>query len=628
MVPGPKVGLIIGKGGETIKQLQEKSGAKMVVIQDGPNPEQEKPLRITGDPQKVEYAKQLVYDLIAEKEMQGGGGGGPGGGGYGGGGGGRGGGQGGGGPRGPPQGQNRDRGPPGGGGGGGYGGGGAGGDYDNGGGEGVEVQVPRAAVGVVIGKGGDMIKKIQAETGARVQFQQGRDDGPGDRRCFLSGKPQNVESARQRIEELIDSVHRRDNEGGGHQGGGGHRGGRGGGGGGRGGFNGNNERNGGYAGGSGGSNSGAPGGWGDNSNSSQACQVEVTFQVPTYKCGVIIGRGGETIKQINQQSGAHCELDRRAPPGNGQEKTFIIRGDNECVENAKRIISDKIQMPLYFTPASGGQSAAGGSAGGNAGQINSAMPTNYPGIPQQQMGYPKQQWGNSPGGPGSDQGSASVGGNSYPQQWPQQNAEPQPPTQVQINPQTGQPDYSQQWAAYYRSLGMHREADMIEQQAKAGGITPTTGTPQPGVPAGVPNQGALAANPGAAAVQGLVNPAANGSAAIGASASGAGGAGQPDYSAQWAEYYRSIGNVKGAEAIEAQMKNKGAGGGLPVSTAPGAGPTPSPSITAAAGVAPGQPGQQFAAYANYGGKLLLYKLVILFQRFKSRHKEDISCQIR
>lgn len=85
MVPGPKVGLIIGKGGETIKQLQERSGAKMVVIQDGPNQEQEKPLRISGDPSKVEYAKQLVYDLIAEKEMQafnrrGGGGGGGGGG--------------------------------------------------------------------------------------------------------------------------------------------------------------------------------------------------------------------------------------------------------------------------------------------------------------------------------------------------------------------------------------------------------------------------------------------------------------------------------------------------------------------------------------------------------------------
>lgn len=39
--------------------------------------------------------------------------------------------------------------------------------------------------------------------------------------------------------------------------------------------------------------------------------------------------------------------------------------------------------------------------------------------------------------------------------------------QVQVNPQTGQPDYSVQWVEYYRSLGMHREAEMIEQQAKA-----------------------------------------------------------------------------------------------------------------------------------------------------------------
>lgn len=51
-----------------------------------------------------------------------------------------------------------------------------------------------------------MIKKIQNETGARVQFQQGRDDGPGERRCLLTGKPSQVDQARRRIEELIDSV--------------------------------------------------------------------------------------------------------------------------------------------------------------------------------------------------------------------------------------------------------------------------------------------------------------------------------------------------------------------------------------------------------------------------------------
>lgn len=39
MVPGAKVGLVIGKGGETIKSLQERTGAKMVIIQDGPGQE-------------------------------------------------------------------------------------------------------------------------------------------------------------------------------------------------------------------------------------------------------------------------------------------------------------------------------------------------------------------------------------------------------------------------------------------------------------------------------------------------------------------------------------------------------------------------------------------------------------
>lgn len=168
MIPGPKVGLIIGKGGETIKQLQERSGAKMVVIQDGPNQEQEKPLRISGDPSKVEYAKQLVYDLIAEKEMQT---------------------------------YNNRR-------------GGSGGGRDDrqqyneyGGSNEVEVLVPRAAVGVVIGKGGDMIKKIQAETGARVQFQQAREEGPGERRCFLSGKPQQVEQVNSLLTFEIKMFH-------------------------------------------------------------------------------------------------------------------------------------------------------------------------------------------------------------------------------------------------------------------------------------------------------------------------------------------------------------------------------------------------------------------------------------
>jgi len=75
---------------------------------------------------------------------------------------------------------------------------------------------------------------------------------------------------------------------------------------------------------------------------------------------------------------------------------------------------------------------------------------------------------------------------------------------------------------------MVREAEAIEQQMR--------GRPQ-GQPS-APGGGSQPAAPS--------NGAPNGNGA--------------DYSAQWAEYYRSIGKVKEAEAIEAQMKQKVATG--------------------------------------------------------------------
>ncbi|XP_056647058.1 far upstream element-binding protein 1 isoform X6 [Diorhabda carinulata] len=484
MIPGPKVGLIIGKGGETIKQLQEKSGAKMVVIQDGPNQEHEKPLVISGDPQKVEYAKQLVYDLIAEKEMKNFN---------------RGGGRG---RQGPNDGYN---------------------DYGSGGGDSIEVLVPRTAVGVVIGKGGDMIKKIQSETGAKVQFQQARDEGPGDRRCFLSGNSKQVEMARQRIDELIDSVLQRDNGGDGMGGGpmgGGMRGGRGGGRGGRGGHHGGRggggfdrgDRNGGGDFGGNQWDDRRGGGGGGPGGHHGAPQDVVSFTVPANKCGVIIGRGGETIKQINQQSGAYCKLDIRSQNPNSNEKVFLIKGDPDSIETAKRILQDKVQMPLNFVSQGGPQM--------------SSMPTAYPGMAPQSYN-PQNNWALQ----GAGGGGGTPGGGYQQQQWggQPQGGDSQPAPGAPVNP-SGQPDYSMQWAEYYRTLGMHREADMIEQaKAKAGGAA------APGMP-----QGGQIAQGAAPATQAV--PPSSGA--------------QADFSAQWAEYYRSIGKIEEAKAIEAQMKTK------------------------------------------------------------------------
>jgi len=54
LIPGQKVGLIIGKGGETIRNLQDKSGTKMFILQENMFEECDKPLRIVGSPDLVE----------------------------------------------------------------------------------------------------------------------------------------------------------------------------------------------------------------------------------------------------------------------------------------------------------------------------------------------------------------------------------------------------------------------------------------------------------------------------------------------------------------------------------------------------------------------------------------------
>lgn len=357
MVPGAKVGLVIGKGGETIKMLQEKTGAKMVIIQDGPGQELEKPLRISGDPQKVEHAKQLVFDLILDKE-------------------------------GANNTNNRYS----------FNGGGGGGSVPSGGDQ-AEVFVPKTAVGVVIGKGGEMIKKIQADTGCKLQFIQGKGDGPGDRRCIISGTTQQVEDGKRTIEDLIDSVMRSNQNN----------------------PNRNNQNQG---------MTNSNYGYGTD-NSQQASREEVSFSVPASKCGIVIGRGGETIKLINQQSGAFCEMDRSAinPPS---EKMFKMKGSSEQIEHARQLISDKIGIEI--TILSTRQIGAGGPGG------------------QGPQGYPGMQGANG----------SNPFGQSQQQQWTYQQ-QMWDPSQQQSAGAAGQPDYSAQWIEYYKWVTKQFTKTFIQQ---------------------------------------------------------------------------------------------------------------------------------------------------------------------
>ena len=52
------------------------------------------------------------------------------------------------------------------------------------------------------------------------------------------------------------------------------------------------------------------------------------------KVGLVMGRGGETIRHICLHSGAHCQVDKNAPDG-AREKNIVIKGRPGNVQKAK-----------------------------------------------------------------------------------------------------------------------------------------------------------------------------------------------------------------------------------------------------------------------------------------------------
>ncbi|CAJ0583608.1 unnamed protein product, partial [Mesorhabditis spiculigera] len=388
LIPANKCGLVIGKQGDTIRQLQEQSGAKMMMIQDNQEVTgQAKPLRIMGDPDKVELAKNLVENIIA----------------------------------GGPEGMASSR------------------LYGTEATARGEVIVPRASVGMIIGKGGEMIKRLGMETGTKIQFKPDDDQTTPDRTAIISGTRDQIDKATQLITELVQKS----------MGGG---------------------------------------------------STDTFFMhVPANKTGLVIGKGGETIKLINNESGAHCELSRDPPP-NANEKVFIIKGTPYQIHHAQHIIRIKVgdiapgtPVPTFSGPGAPvvqTQMAYGQQPGFNGAATQFAQPMagnnwngNFNQRAQQPManGWQQQQYFDANQQSAAQAQAApyaqmTMASNPYVQQQQyaapgttpaaQPQAQPQGSAQPAINPSTGQPDYSAQWAEYYRQMGMPEQAAAIENQLK------------------------------------------------------------------------------------------------------------------------------------------------------------------
>ncbi|EFP11214.1 hypothetical protein CRE_30686 [Caenorhabditis remanei] len=397
-IPPNRCGLIIGKAGETIRQLQEKSGCKMILVQENQSiSDQAKPLRITGDPQKIEIAKQLVADILNS------GGDGNGGSGL----------------------QMHHQ-----------GGGGGGGASARG-----EVVVPRSSVGIIIGKQGDTIKRLAMETGTKIQFKPDDDPTTEERTAIVMGTREQIYRATERITELVRKSTQQ--QGGGNMGGG------------------------------------------------VANDASTFFMsVPAAKCGLVIGKGGETIKQINAESGAHCELSRDAN-ASPDEKVFVIKGGRRQIEHAKHLIRIKVgdippntpfrddsamsMQPQFNAPA---QAAYGGQQQWNpaAAQIPAATQNPYQvqgggGWAQNQV-FAQQQVAAAAvaAAPYASAGIIPAQAQQVAYQQPQVvQQQPQAAAATvtpSVDPVTGEQDYSAQWMEYYKSIGAHDKAEAVEAQMK------------------------------------------------------------------------------------------------------------------------------------------------------------------
>lgn len=164
-IPNPKVGLVIGKGGETIKYLQQQSGARIQITRDSEhNPHVPfRMVELMGTSEQIGRAEQLIKDVIAEADA-------------------------------------------------------AGTNFvapnyahapQNTVGEQININVPNNKVGLIIGRGGETIRSLQSRTGARIQLVPlpgPPDFNPGaitERMITLIGTKQQIDAASELVKEII-----------------------------------------------------------------------------------------------------------------------------------------------------------------------------------------------------------------------------------------------------------------------------------------------------------------------------------------------------------------------------------------------------------------------------------------
>ncbi|KAJ4789079.1 Far upstream element-binding protein [Rhynchospora pubera] len=175
-IPNGRVGVIIGKGGDTIKYLQVQSGAKIQVTRDmdaDPN-SPTRSVEIQGTPEQIAKAEQLISEVLAQADA---------------------------GVSDIVSGRRVGGGP-------------------QSGAETFQMKIGNNKVGLVIGKGGETIKSMQAKSGARIQvipLHLPPGDTSTERTVYVDGTEEQIEAAKQLLNEVLSETRSRNTSGGGYR---------------------------------------------------------------------------------------------------------------------------------------------------------------------------------------------------------------------------------------------------------------------------------------------------------------------------------------------------------------------------------------------------------------------------
>ena len=68
-----------------------------------------------------------------------------------------------------------------------------------------EIKIPDRMVGLIIGRGGESISRLQTESGAKIQMSPQSMDGSQERTCTLTGARPAIERAKELIDAIVAS---------------------------------------------------------------------------------------------------------------------------------------------------------------------------------------------------------------------------------------------------------------------------------------------------------------------------------------------------------------------------------------------------------------------------------------